>query len=183
MKRLALFVILAAFLGTGCRNSANDQKKEEQAVDAKTLKKEIAALEKELFGDTTGTMDLVKTNLLIEKYTRYADAFPKDSLAPEYLFKASDLAMNSNKPGKTISLYNRIIKEYPGYKNVSTCYFLKGFVYDDQLKEYDKAKKYYRLYLEKYPDGEFADDAQMALKYLGKSPEELIKMFEKEGKK
>ena len=181
MKKLAMFMVLTAFVFAGCRN-ANEQKKKSETVSAEELKKEIAELEKQLFDDKSNTIDLVKSNLLIEKYTRFADLFPNDSMAPEFLFKASDIAMNSSKPGKTISLYNRIIKNYPGYKNVSACYFLKGFVYDDQLKEYGKAEKYYRLYLEKYPDGEFADDAEAALKYLGKSPEELIKLFEAEQK-
>ena len=181
MKKLVIFMVLTAVVFAGCRQT-NEQKKKVRTVNPEELKKEIADLEKQLFSDNSNTVDLVKSNLLIEKYTRFADLFPNDSMAPEFLFKASDISMNSNKPGKTISLYNRIIKDYPHYKNVPACYFLKGFVYDDQLKEYDKAEKYYRLYLEKYPDGEFADDAEAALKYLGKSPEELIKLFETQQK-
>jgi TolA-binding protein len=56
--------------------------------------------------------------------------------------------------------------------------FLKAFVYEDQLHDLNKAKKYYEEFLEKYPDSDFADDARISLQNLGKSPEELIKEFE-----
>jgi TolA-binding protein len=36
----------------------------------------------------------------------------------------------------------------------------------------------YEAFLKKYPNDDFADDAQFLLKNLGKSPEEIIKGFE-----
>jgi hypothetical protein len=43
-----------------------------------------------------------------------------------------------------------------------------------------KAKETYEDFLKKFPDDkDYADDATMALKNLGKSPEDLIKEFEK----
>lgn len=54
-----------------------------------------------------------------------------------------------------------------------------GFVYENDLNDLENAKQTYEAFLQKYPnDPDFADDAQMALKNLGKSPEELIKEFE-----
>jgi TolA-binding protein len=57
-----------------------------------------------------------------------------------------------------------------------------GFVQENDLNQLDKAKATYESFLAKYPnDPDFTDDAQNALKLLGKSPEEIIKEFEKAG--
>jgi len=37
----------------------------------------------------------------------------------------------------------------------------------------------YREFLQKYPNHEFADDAELSLKNLGKTPEELLEQFQK----
>jgi tetratricopeptide (TPR) repeat protein len=57
--------------------------------------------------------------------------------------------------------------------------FLKGYVYENNLGRLDKAKAIYEEFLQKYPDNDFADDAEVSLKYLGKSPEELIEIFQR----
>ncbi len=180
MKNIMLALALFVMILPSCKQ--NGGKKETAKPDAGNLLAEIKSYEKDLFGDNINNIDFDKAFKLAGKYEEYAEAFPGDSLAPVFLFKASDILMNLNKPRKTISIYNRLIKDYPAYKNVATCYFLKAFVYDDQLKDYKNAEKYYKLYLEKFPDGEFAKDAKMALEYLGKPAEELIKAFEEKNK-
>ena len=76
-------------------------------------------------------------------------------------------------------LYDEILDDYPDFEKAPTVLFLKAFVYDDQLQDYTNAKKYYELFLEKYPNNEFTDDAEISLKNLGKTPEELIEEFQK----
>ncbi len=61
--------------------------------------------------------------------------------------------------------------------------FLKGYVYENDLRDLETAKKIYEEFLVKYPDDEFADDAEISIKNLGKSPEELIKEFEEQQQK
>ncbi len=180
MKKILLMLVVIGLAFSSCKQ--NGQKTEAEKPDAKQLIDEIKSYEQQLFSDNINNIDFDKAFKLADKYEEYATAFPDDSLAPEFLFKASDILMNLNKPGKTISDYKKLIKDYPQYKNVATCYFLIAFVYDDQLKDYENAKKYYELYLKKYPDGEFAKDAKMALQYLGKPAEELIKAFEEKNK-
>ena len=61
--------------------------------------------------------------------------------------------------------------------------FMTGFVQENLLKNLDKAKTAYELFLQRYPnDPDFADDAQNCLKLLGKSPEEIFQQFEKQSK-
>jgi TolA-binding protein len=88
--------------------------------------------------------------------------------------------MNTNRSRQAIRYYDRIITDYPGYKKTPEAMFLKGYVYENNLGRLDKAKEIYEAFLELYPDNEFADDAEVSLRFLGKSPEELIEIFQKE---
>jgi outer membrane protein assembly factor BamD (BamD/ComL family) len=60
--------------------------------------------------------------------------------------------------------------------------FFKGYVYENLIRNLDKAKEIYLQFIEKYPESDFADDAQMALQNLGKTPEQMIKEFEERRK-
>ncbi len=176
MKRTTLFFAFAIIFITAC-----DGPKKEESKKPLSLEEMISQQEEKVFNPDQNKMVKQEATALVNLYEKYANQHPKDSLAAEYLFRASDISMNLRRPGHTIRLFDRILNEYPDFKKVPSVLFLKAFVYEDQLKDYDNAKKYYELFLEKYPDSEFADDAKISLKYLGKSPEELIKEFEKAG--
>ncbi len=183
MKQIFILIAVVGTLAVSCRqNSGNKTKKHEKKTVAQ-MAKTIKLAEDTLFNSQTSSIDIQKAKALINQYIEFADAFPADSMAPNFLFKASDISMNLNQATQTIFIFNRIINQYPNYKNTPTCYFLKAFVYDDQLKDYKNAKKYYNIFLKTFPKHKFTNDARMALKNLGKSPEELIKEFEKKNKK
>ncbi|MDZ7741781.1 MAG: tetratricopeptide repeat protein [Bacteroidota bacterium] len=168
MKTIQNLVVffLTAFVLVSCGPSKSD------------MQQEITQNEEALFAGEAKGIDKGKAALLINSYVQYADAFPEDSMSPDYLFRAADISMNIFESGQAIDLYNRIINNYPEYEKVPQCVFLKAFVYENNLNDLNSAKKYYKEFLAKYPDDEFADDAEMSLQNLGKSPEELIKEFE-----
>ena len=139
---------------------------------------DIKELEDELFNSSMSIPNPEKAQTLVNMYIDYANNNPQDTISPNLLFKAADISMNFRAPVKSIALFNRIINEYPDYKNVHTAMFLKGFVYEDQLKDFSNARKSYMEFLDRYPNSDFADDARVSLQHLGKSPEELIKEFE-----
>ena len=145
---------------------------------ADNLNNSIALTEERLYNSEDMQINKNDAIELIGLYEEYATEFPDDSLAPVYLFRASDLSMNLQRPQETIVLFNELLKKYPDYDKTPSVLFLKAFVYEDQLRDLDNAKKYYEEFLEKYPDNDFADDAEMSLKNLGKTPEELIREFE-----
>ena len=181
MKRLVLFVFVATMFLAACNSSEEkpeEKKESKQTVLTKSeLLDKIDQNEKSLFSEKSARINKKSALELVEAYQQFANRFPKDTLTPEYLFKASDISMNLGRPQVTVNIFNRLISNYPDFNKISTCYFLRAFVYDDQLKDYVKAEKYYKEFLEKYPESEFADDAQMLMKNMGKSPEQLIKDF------
>lgn len=169
MRRLQLFVIalIAVFAITAC-----DSGKE-------SMQEEIEALENSLFNDPQAEMNQDSARLLIEHYVQYADNYPEDSLAINYLFKAArvDIALNDVQAG--LKRLNRIEAQYPESHHMPKILLLRGIIYEDELKDYNKAGKEYQRLVDEYPENEFADDARLILKNLGKSPEELIEEFER----
>jgi TolA-binding protein len=142
----------------------------------------IVKMEEELFSDANKMIDRQKANDLIKLYIAFTDEFPGDDDTPDYLFKAGDMAMNLSMPQKAIQIFDRILKDYPDFEKAPQCLFLKGYVYENEIGDLNAAKKIYEDFIAKYPDDEFADDAAVSIKNLGKSPEELIKEFEEQTK-
>jgi len=171
------FLTIALILSTIFIFSCNNPEKNTQEKKKVTLE-EINKLESELFNGVSSNPDLKKALELGKLYVEYADAHPNDSIAPELLYKAADISMNVGKPKLTIAIFEKIRTSYPNYKNTPTIIFLLGYVYENQIHDYDKAKQYYAELLNNYPDSDFADDAAISIKNLGKSPEEMIKEFE-----
>ncbi len=165
-KTFAILILIALVV-----SSCSPSKKKEIS--------EIQKMENELFSKKGAIASKQKAMDLVQAYILFADQFADDSMAVEYLFKAADISMNLNEANKAINLYNRIIDNYPDFRKVPECLFLKGYVYENYLGDLKTAKQIYMEFLEKYPENDFADDAQISIENLGKSPEELIKEFEK----
>ena len=87
------------------------------------------------------------------------------------------------KFNEAVGVYSRISKEFPAYEKAPHSLFLEGFSYENDLADTAKARVRYQDFIEKYPKHELADDVQFSLDNLGKSPEEIIKGFEKNREK
>lgn len=140
--------------------------------------KEIDQLESEIYSETEGT-DLSKANTLVQQYMQFAETYPEDELTPSYLFKSGEVAMNLGLPQTSVQAFDKILFNYPDFEKAPQCLFLKAFVYENLVGDMSKAEQFYKEFLEKYPEDDFADDAEVSLQYLGKTPEELIQEFEK----
>ena len=114
---------------------------------------------------------------LVGLYVQYVDAFPNDSLAPIYLFKAADVSSNLGQYEEAISYLDRMIEDYSEvFDDIALCYFLKGHNYE-LLERFDDAREMYEAYLELFPDHYLAADTRKMLPNLGMSPEELLEML------
>jgi outer membrane protein assembly factor BamD (BamD/ComL family) len=164
-----LYFISFALIVFGC-NSSDKEKK--MAIS------EISSLENNLVTNTTLVLNKKNARQLIDLYDAYNTKYPNDSLAPEYLFKAGELAMNLTNSTQAIVLLNKFENEYSTHEKYPYCIFFQAFVYENQLNNLEKAKQYYQLFIDKYPQHELADDAKSSIDNLGKPLEEIIKSFE-----
>jgi outer membrane protein assembly factor BamD (BamD/ComL family) len=165
MKQLTLLLIV--LLAASACQSPRD----------KALKK-ISETEKKMRADSTLVINPRLAEELISSYTYFAEQFPKDSLAPECLFKAAEVNSGIGQPLKAIALYKKAKDEYPSYKKADYCVFLQGFVYENQLRDTANARVIYEAFLANYPSHPLTDAARFSLENLGKPDEEVIRQFE-----
>ncbi len=56
---------------------------------------------------------------------------------------------------------------------------MQAFAYENIIGNTGKAFEYYNEFLSKFPEHELADDALTAIKFMGKSPDEIVREFER----
>jgi TolA-binding protein len=112
-------------------------------------------------------------------YIDFANKYPDDELAPEFLFKAGQRCNVSAQHEEAIQLFQQVIDKYPKHKIAEEALFLQGYVYENSIKDLNKAKTVYSRFIELYPNSELAEDAKYSIENLGKTPEEIFEALEK----
>ena len=138
----------------------------------------IQNLEKELYSEQSPNRD--KGIQLIDSYVNFSNQYSDDTVSAQFLFKAAEIGMNLQLGSQSINYYNEIINNYPNFYKTAECIFLKAFIYENQLNDLKNAEKFYSQFIAEYPNHPLAKDAEASIKYLGKSPEELVKMFQEQ---
>lgn len=135
--------------------------------------KEIKELEKIV----NEAYDTVKMNQLVLLYDKYVSQFPDDTLSDDYLFQAANLCRVLKSGEKALKYYTLLIQNYPQSEFAPECYFFRGVVYEEVMYDMGAAAMSYKEFINAYPNHPLAKDAELSLKYLGKSPEEIVEMF------
>ncbi len=137
--------------------------------------KDISTAEKKLYAETEADRD--KAIAMIDMYISFADEYPQDTLSPEYLFRASEIAMNFDQPHNAVRFLTRIEDNYTDFSKYASSLFMKAMIYHYNIQDLAKAKEYYNIYIEKYPDHTFVKDAKGALMFIDLNDEQLIDLF------
>jgi len=166
-KNLSILFILFIGLILGACTSNRDQ-----ALSG------IEKLEKKLYADSAMVIDHATADEVVNAYIDFANNYPDDERAPEYLFKAAEVSMGLMKPENAITYFQKVCLDYPAYEKAPVCLFLQGFVYETQLNNNVLAQKTFLEFIEQYPGHALTDDAKFSLDNLGKSDEEIIRGFE-----
>jgi TolA-binding protein len=72
-----------------------------------------------------------------------------------------------------IENFKIILEKYPEGETTAQSTFMLGFIYANSLENLEEAKKYYTLFIEKYPKHDLADDAKYELDNLGRDINDL----------
>ncbi len=169
MNKIILKSLIIGLLFASCSPQPVDEKQE--------LSNRISYLEQHMYSED-GLLIREHANELISKYIEFAEVYPQDSMAPEHLFKAADISINFNNVQRTLTLLDRISKDYEQYEKAGLAQFLKAFVYDNQLGDTATARQLYEKFILENPEHSFVEEAHAAIRNLGKSPEDLIREFE-----
>jgi TolA-binding protein len=128
-----------------------------------------------LYDEARASEDSGKFADAADKYDRVAREYPTEAVAETSLYKL--VTIRSNTPGDkapAVEAQRRFLEAYPQSGWAPKVTFMLAFNYNNELAQYDSAKKYYELFLAKYPGDELAPSAKFELETIGKGPEELL---------
>lgn len=165
MNNFKLVVVLAAIMFTACTPE------KDRMVDM------ITEAEQNVLSDSSRVMNRKKAEDLIKLYVDFSNKYKDDTLSAEYLFRAGDLANGMGDYFRAIQYYKGC-SEKINYSKRPVAFFLQGFIYENQLQDLVNARQVYTEFLQKFPDHQLVKDVRFSLENLGKSPDELIQMFQ-----
>jgi TolA-binding protein len=174
--RSTFFLIYLAFVGTSCSQSKLTDAEQQQVAT-------IDSLETILFADkgTLNNRDAAYT--LVKAYAGYYQAHKTDTAAINMLFKAGEVSMGLSEGRIAVKYFGIVAEEHPDFKKAPEALFLQAFCEETLNADFQQAKFFYEEFVKKHPAHALAKDAQFSISNLGKTDEELIKMFEENAKK
>jgi len=173
MKNTILLILSITVLFACSNNKTSDAIAEKQ-----TSRYYIDSLEKRMFNAQSMELDKDLASKGIAAYQEYVQAFPDDSLSPEFIFRSSDLSRALGDNRMSIEYLDQLTKKYPTYKKMPECLFLQGYYHQEFFKDTVQAKMYYDQLISKYPNHAFVDDAKALMQMFGKTEQDIIKEFE-----
>ena len=146
--------------------------------EKKITEDDLKQAEKAMFNDDMIANPEAAT-VAVEKFCKFAKQNPDDPTAPEWLFKALEIAVGQKDAAKSEKICQSLMDKYPTYeKTPFGMFMMASMVYDDQLKDLDKARAMLEKIIADYPDSEITPSAEVMINYLGMTPEEILKQFE-----
>jgi outer membrane protein assembly factor BamD (BamD/ComL family) len=128
-----------------------------------------------LYDEARAAEDSGKFTVAAEKYEQVVRDYPTEAVAETSLYKV--ITIRSNSAGDrtpAVDAQRRFLELYPKSAWAPNVTFMLAFNYNNELAQYDSAKKYYQLFLEKYPGHELAASAKFELETIGKEPEHIL---------
>ncbi|MCF8257545.1 MAG: tetratricopeptide repeat protein [Flavobacteriales bacterium] len=162
-----LVVLLLAACGGG---EVKDSESAELAV--------IDSLETILFTDEGGMDNRAAAQLLVRSYATYYQHHKSDSTAIDMLFKAGEVSMGLGDGRLAVKYFGTVAEEHPEFRKAPEALFLQGFCEENLNGDMEQAKFFYSDFIAKHPGHVLVEDARFSIENLGKTDEELIKMFE-----
>lgn len=105
-------------------------------------------------------------------YTEFFTRFPNDTLTPEYLFLASNIAQGLGNYQQAAEFLETIIEKHPGFRKYPDAVFSAALLYDDHLEKVnfgaDRAIQLYDYVIQKYPNTSYAESAKTLKEFVGK---------------
>ncbi len=119
----------------------------------------------------------------VSDYNKMIEEYPQSELTPNAIIELATLyhenkVKNIPHPEalkKAAELFISVSEKFPKNEKAPSSLFMGGFIYANEIMDYNKAKEIYNLFLKKYPKDQLADDAKAELENMGLSPDEILK--------
>lgn len=162
MKKYSIIILSLTLLFTACKPKAADKQK--AIADLETASYEV--------------YDTAQLHQLLNAYAEYVKLFPQDSLTPEYLLRAGSINIKMGDGGAALQNFDRIINYYPHFSKLPEVYYYKAYTFEAVIFDLEMAKAGYTDFITRFPNHELVTDAQLSIKYLGMSPDEIVASFD-----
>ncbi|HAP68299.1 MAG TPA: hypothetical protein DCR04_01005 [Flavobacteriales bacterium] len=172
MRNLVAVVVLISVGLFACNEPVKPLSDKEQVLA------KIDSLETVLFADSEAEADPNAGIQLIRSYAKFYQLSEKDSLAVDMLFKAGEVSMGIGQSNLAVKYFRTIDEDHPDFYKAPEALFLSGFCEENLNKDTAQARFLYESFVERFPEHKLAEDARFSIQNMGKSDEDLIKMFE-----
>lgn len=172
------FYLLFAFAIISLTACQSGESEADLGADIKALEDSVFTENREGFRP----MQDENARLLVEKYEAFANAEAEETEAIDALFKGVSIAQYSKSYAKAAQLLQQIYTDYPESNGAIRARFDEAYLYDDKIKNTDKAKELYEAFIKDYPDNEYTILAKQSLSVLGKSLEDILKEAKEKAK-
>lgn len=150
----------------------------QKGQDKAGLANDIAILEDSVFTENREgfrPMQEANARLLVEKYEAFAKSKVEASQAIDALFKAVSVAQYNRSYAKAAQLLEQIYSKYPDTDAAVRARFDEAYLYDDKIKNIEKARTLYEALIKDYPNSDYRVLAEQSLSVLGKNLEDILK--------
>ncbi len=175
MKYLFSFSVLALGLLLGCQHKSTNRITANES-DALAQLEEIALALKAKAEEPT---DYPLAQSLVDKSLDFALVYKDSEELPAVLFRAGEVARSIQNYEQAIAIFSRIYTDFSKSPLAVNALFLEASTFEDCLKDKSQAQLRYQQLIEKHPDHLLAEQARLLIKNINKTPEELIREFEK----
>jgi len=168
MRILLVSLMLATIAACGSGGKTPEEKAAEES------KTNIAKLEAEVFSNPDMPIDTEKGKQLLGAYLDFSNIHRQDSMAPEYMFKAAEMAMNLRNFTQSIEILKNLRDGFPKFSKASDVCNWIAFIYDFEINDKTKAREAYNDIITLFPNHRYADDARARLETIHMTDEEWM---------
>lgn len=166
------------------KSDLNKEAGKNEITECRKMFAEAQSLDSMLFASTS-ELDRNLGNKAIKIFSDYVNSCADDTLGPVFLIKTSQIAKALNNLEQARHSLTKCIEKYPQFKDLPAAMFLLAQLYDEHnyMNNEEEARKWYQEIIDKYPKSPEAESAKGALKYIGKSDEEIMEDIKKNEKR
>jgi len=118
---------------------------------------------------------------LVQEYMEFANNYPEDSLAPQFIFKSAMLFHFIPFYDKELEALEMLAERYPESEYAPQALVTAARVSEENLNNIDKSIQYLQQLKDKYPESPYATNIDLQMEYAGDDEALLDAIMEKNG--
>ncbi|MBK7034789.1 MAG: hypothetical protein KBF42_01880 [Chitinophagales bacterium] len=118
---------------------------------------------------------------LIQEYMEFANKYPEDSLAPQFIFKSAMLFHFIPFYDKELNTLELLAERYPESEYAPQALVTAARVSEENVNNIERSIKYLQQIKDKYPESPYATNIDLQIEYAGDDEALLDAIMERNG--